>query len=141
MLLQIDYCNVQIYQSLGKIPSEQFNHMLLPHDSHEPFKRVWFFLSAELGMEALVVAHMPPWPHAQGPASFGTPAAIPTSDPVCPEKPHTSLVHVALIHRIPSVPTPPRLQKTNPIGHTTPSFQTHPFLAPFFEGPCKQKLQ
>lgn len=140
MLPQIDYHCVQIYQSpLERFPQSNLNPMLLPPSSWLTlFKVFGLFLSAELGMEALVwlrclCALMPrvplPLAHLQ--------PAIPISDTVCPEKPHTSPVHMPFIYGIHKF-TPhqgPR-KPTLFIGCTTLSFQTHPFLAPSFEGPC-----
>lgn len=91
------------------------------------------FFSAELSMETLVVAPRPSCHHAQGPASLGTPAAIPIPGPICPDNLHTRCLLLIAPTELPLHQGP--RESTFFIGHTT-SFQTHPFLAPAFDGLC-----
>lgn len=109
------------------------------------FKVFGLFLSAQLGMEALVVAQMPLCPHAQGPASFGTPAASHPHFRYCMswETAHKPCAYAFYLWD-PQIHTPPRPQKTNFVHRLH-----HPFLSDssfsgsFLWGPMhlKQKPQ
>ena len=139
MLPRIDRQYVWIYQSpLEWLPQSNLNPCA-PSLWVTGFKRILLnlfglFFSAELSMGTLVVAPRPSCPHVQGPASLGTPAAIPIPSPICPENLHTSLVQVVLTYRTHKVPTPPRPQGTSFLH------SSHHFLSDSsFSGSCLQR--